>query len=72
MEIIGEASAKLDPEFKLLHAEIEWRKRTETRNRLIHNYFGVDYDLVWDIIISKLPDLRAHIKIIIRDSQEIK
>lgn len=72
LEIIGEASAKLDPEFKLLHGEIEWRKMTETRNRLIHNYFGVDYDLVWDIINSKLPDLRAHIKIIIGDSQEIQ
>jgi uncharacterized protein with HEPN domain len=57
LEIIGEASAKIDPDFKSEHSEIEWRKIIATRNRLIHDYFGVDYDIVWDIIQHKLPNL---------------
>lgn len=39
-----------------------------TRNRLIHDYFGVDYDIVWDIIINKLPDLEFAIKNIITEN----
>ncbi|WP_316807328.1 DUF86 domain-containing protein [Pedobacter agri] len=46
LEIIGEASSKLDEEFRSLHPHIEWRKITNTRNKLIHEYFGVDYDIV--------------------------
>ncbi len=57
LEIIGEACTKLDPDFKAVHPNIEWRKMSGTRNRLIHDYFGVDYDIVWDIIINKLPVL---------------
>ncbi|MEE1943616.1 HepT-like ribonuclease domain-containing protein [Pedobacter sp. KR3-3] len=45
LEIIGEASAKVDPEFKSLYPNVEWRKMSNTRNRLIHDYFGVDYDI---------------------------
>lgn len=62
LEIIGEASNKVDPDFKSLHPHIEWRKMSGTRNRLIHDYFGIDYDIVWDIIISKLPDLRNDVE----------
>jgi uncharacterized protein with HEPN domain len=65
LEIIGEACTKLDPDFKALHPQIEWRKMAGTRNRLIHDYFGVDYDIVWDIIISKLPALKENIEEII-------
>lgn len=65
LEIIGEASSKLDSAFKSLHPHVEWRKISDTRNRLIHNYFGVDYDIVWDIIISKLPILHDEINKII-------
>lgn len=57
LEIIGEASNKLDPDFKAGHPEIEWRKIIGKRHKLIHDYFGVDYDIVWDIVINKLPDL---------------
>lgn len=62
LEIIGEASNKVDPDFKSMYPHIEWRKMSGTRNRLIHDYFGIDYDIVWDIIISKLPDLRNDVE----------
>jgi uncharacterized protein with HEPN domain len=68
LEIIGEASSKLDLSFKALYPHIEWRKISDTRNRLIHNYFGVDYDIVWDIIISKLPHLQNDILKIINEN----
>ncbi|WP_442588245.1 HepT-like ribonuclease domain-containing protein [Pedobacter sp. AW31-3R] len=67
LEIIGEASNKVDPAFKSLYPHVEWRKMSGTRNRLIHDYFGIDYDIVWDIIISKLPDLRNAISEIISE-----
>jgi len=57
IEIIGEASKKIDDEFKLIHHHIEWKKMSGTRDKLIHDYFGIDYDIVWDIITSKIPDL---------------
>jgi uncharacterized protein with HEPN domain len=65
LEIIGEVCTKLDPDFKALYPYVEWRKMSGTRNRLIHDYFGVDYDIVWDIITSKLPQLKIDIQGII-------
>jgi len=67
LEIIGEASNKLDPDFKTEHPEIEWRKIIGTRHKLIHDYLGVDYDIVWDIISNKLPDLLDFIEQIIEE-----
>ncbi len=57
LEIIGEASKKLDDEFKSTHNHIEWKKLAGTRDKLIHDYIGIDYDIVWDIIASKIKDL---------------
>ena len=56
-EIIGEASSKVDPDFKFEYSSIPWRKLKGYRNRLIHEYFGVDYQIVWEIIQDVLPDL---------------
>lgn len=56
-EIIGEASNRVDPDFKILHPEIEWTKLKGFRNRLIHEYFGVDYAIVWEIIQEDIDPL---------------
>lgn len=66
IEIIGEASKKLDDEFKFTHSQIEWKKMAGTRDRLIHDYFGVDYEIIWDIIVSKLPELQFQITEILK------
>ena len=47
LEVIGEASKKLPDSFKTEHSEIAWRRMAGMRDKLIHNYFGVDYDIVW-------------------------
>jgi len=61
LEIIGEAAKKLDDEFKVTHSHIEWKKIAGTRDKLIHEYFGVDYDIVWNIIETKLPELKDYV-----------
>jgi uncharacterized protein with HEPN domain len=70
LEIIGEASKKIDDEFKAKYPHVEWKKMSATRNRLIHDYFGVDYDIVWDIIETKLPDLQFFIAEILIDNDK--
>ena len=62
LEIIGEASKKLDEEFKSENNHIEWKKIAGTRDKLIHDYFGIDYDIVWDIIQTKIQDLDYFLK----------
>lgn len=62
LEIIGEASNKIDPDFRASNPHVEWRKITNTRHRLIHDYFGVDYEIVWNIIVEKLPELKVDIQ----------
>ena len=62
LEIIGEAAKKIPPEFTEQHPQIEWRAMAGMRDRLIHAYFGVDYDLVWDVVISKVPRLGDEIR----------
>jgi len=66
LEIIGEAFKKIDEEFKISHNHIEWKKIAGTRDKLIHDYFGVDYDIVWNIISTKLPDLREYVEEILK------
>lgn len=68
LEIIGEAATKVSDEFKAAYPYIEWKKMGGTRNRLIHDYFGVDYDIVWNIITTKLPDLQEHLVDILKKS----
>ena len=62
IEIIGEAVKNLSSDFKEKHDNIEWRKIAGTRDKIIHFYFGVNWDIVWDIIRNKLPALGEEIK----------
>jgi uncharacterized protein with HEPN domain len=56
-EIIGEAANRIDPDFKLNNPQIDWRKLRGFRNRLVHDYFGIDYNIVWSIIENDIEEL---------------
>ena len=57
LEIIGEAAKGLSPEFRSAHAAIPWRKMSGMRDRLIHAYFDVNLDVVWETVRCDLPQL---------------
>lgn len=62
IEVIGEAVKQLPDSLRQKYNAIEWRAMARMRDRLIHNYFGVDYDIVWDVVINKIPALDAEVK----------
>lgn len=62
LEVIGEAVKNLSEDFKERNPEVEWKKIAGLRDKLIHRYFGVDWDIVWDVIKNKLPDLEEKIR----------
>jgi len=67
LEIIGEAVKNLSNEFRDRYPNVEWKKIAGTRDVLIHDYMTVDYDLVWEIVQKKIPELYNAILIIVND-----
>ncbi len=67
-EIIGEAVKNLSTDFRKKHHEIEWKKIAGMRDKIIHNYFNVDYEILWDAIKNKLPDIKLKIQSILDQS----
>jgi uncharacterized protein with HEPN domain len=65
IEIIGEAAKKVPEDILIKHSEIEWKALSGMRDKLIHKYFGVDYELLWDAVINKIPDLKQKIEKIV-------
>jgi uncharacterized protein with HEPN domain len=65
LEIIGEAANHLTPSFKKLYSEIQWREIIDLRNLLIHEYFGIDTKIVWDIIKTDIVSLKSQFREII-------
>ena len=56
-EIIGEAANRLPDDFKESHAEIDWHRIRGFRNRIVHDYMGIDYEIVWEIRDKYLIEL---------------
>ncbi len=66
LEIIGEAVKKIPNEIKEKNKNIEWKKIAGLRDVLIHEYAGIDLDIVWEIIKEKMPSLKVNIKGLIK------
>lgn len=70
LEIIGEATKNIPPKIRDKYPGIEWRKMAGMRDKLIHTYFGVDYEIVWTVLQQGIPSLNRQIKTIIQDLEE--
>jgi len=62
LEVIGEAAKNLSDPLKERYPGIEWKKIIGMRDRLIHSYFGINWDIVWDVIKNKLLEIEKSIK----------
>jgi len=67
MEIVGEAANRVTPERQAAHPEVPWAEIIGLRNRIVHGYDSVDFDILWTIITKDLPPLIAQLEAI-RDS----
>lgn len=59
LEIMGEAANRLPDEFKEQHSNVEWYKIVGLRHRIVHEYFGVDLEIIWQILRKDLAELRT-------------
>ena len=69
LEIIGEATKKIPADFKTKWNSINWKNMAGMRDRLIHDYIGINYSIVWDVVINKIPELSEQIRNVIEDEQ---
>ena len=62
IEVIGEAIKQVPDSIRASNRAVEWRMIAAMRDKLIHGYFGVDYEIVWDVATTKVPDLSLQIR----------
>ncbi|WP_197412036.1 HepT-like ribonuclease domain-containing protein [Gracilibacillus massiliensis] len=62
LEIIGEATKRISKEYREHHLDVPWREMAGLRDVLIHNYFGIDNEIVWNVVEKEMPTLKEKIK----------
>lgn len=67
LEIIGEAVKQLSPAFRSRHADVPWKRVAGMRDRLIHDYFGVDWHLVWEVVEKDLHALIGKVRSVLSE-----
>ena len=72
LEIIGEAARNLPVDLRKSYPKVPWRSITGMRNVLIHEYFGVDLDIVWKVVMQRLPVLKGHVSAILAKNKQSK
>ncbi|MGB3851518.1 MAG: DUF86 domain-containing protein [Tunicatimonas sp.] len=66
-EIIGEAANRVDPDYRLNNPAIEWKRIRGFRNRIVHDYFGIDYRIVWSIVENDIDELIFQLKLLLEE-----
>ena len=69
LEIIGEATKSITVDYKLKWNEITWKEMAGMRDKLIHDYIGVNYKIVWDVAMNKIPILKQQIENVINNEK---
>ena len=64
LAIIGEAAKKIPTDIRRKHPEISWKKMAGLRDIVVHDYFGIDEDIIWDVISIRIPELKQHLDLI--------
>ncbi|MDD2303781.1 MAG: DUF86 domain-containing protein [Prolixibacteraceae bacterium] len=72
LEIIGETTKKIPVDFKLKWDSINWKNMAGMRDRLIHDYMGVNYSIVWDVVKNKIPELSIQVQEVIDSEESVK
>ena len=62
LEIIGEATKKIPADFRIKWSSIQWKNIAGMSDRLIHDYVGVNYSIVWDVLKNKIPELNMQVR----------
>jgi uncharacterized protein with HEPN domain len=70
LEVIGEAARQVPDIIKQKYSDIPWKELIGLRNRVVHEYFGVDFEIVWEIITNDLPDLKEKIGNVLTEVKE--
>ena len=69
-EIIGEAAKHIPPKIRDKYKDIRWKSMAGMRDRLIHAYFGIDYNLVWSAMKTEIPNLKTKLRKVISDMKQ--
>ena len=67
IEIIGEATKNIPKNIRDKYPNLPWKQMARMRDKLSHEYFGIRYDIVWKVVKKRLPEIKLHIKRILKD-----
>ena len=71
LEITGEAAKNVSKQLRIKHKEIPWKEITGMRDKLIHWYFGIKWELVWETIKNKIPELKSQLLKILEEQNNL-